>query len=76
MRRECELLALRFLRDNGPHTLEPINSEEELAAGMVFISLLNERLVTSTKLAPGYVQFAITDAGRREIDPATKEPTA
>ena len=66
-REKADQIGLRFLRDGGPHTLGPIESEEALAAGLLLIGLVKAGYATSTKLTPGYVQFAITDAGLAHI---------
>jgi hypothetical protein len=66
-RPEADAMALRFLRDNGPHTMGPIESEEAMAAALIFIDLKREGLATSAKMAHGYVQWSITDAGRRAV---------
>lgn len=62
-RREADLMALRFLRDNGPHTIGPIEDEGAMCAVLVFADLKKLGYTASTKLAHGYVQWRITEAG-------------
>jgi len=67
-REDAELMALRFLRDGGPHTLpNPLDTEEAFCAALIFIDLEKRKLASRTNFGGGNVQFAITDAGRRAL---------
>lgn len=66
-RTEVDELALRTLRDNGPDTPGVIDSDEKLAAWMVYVDLQKRGLVSSTNFGGGQVQFAITDAGLKAL---------
>lgn len=59
----ANLMALRFLRDNGPHTLGPIEDEGALAAAFVFLDLTKAGLVTKHDFGRGYLQFSLTPDG-------------
>lgn len=64
-RTEADLMALRFLRDGGPHTLpNPLDTEEAICAALIFRDLEKRGLARRTNFGHGNVQFAITDAGR------------
>jgi len=69
---EAHDMALSFLRDNGPHTMGPIETNEELAAAIVFVDLLGAGYVSKANFGDGFLQFAITDQGLRRLgsDPA------
>ena len=67
-REEVDLMALCYLRDNGPDTPGVIETEEILAAWLVYADLLKRKLVKSTDFGGGQVQFVITDAGREFCD--------
>ena len=64
-RADADIMALRYLRDNGPHTMGPIDDESAFAAALVFLDLKKAGLATSACMTPGYVQWSITDAGRK-----------
>lgn len=63
-RQDADAMALRFLRDNGPHTIGRIEDDGALAAFMCFLGLEKLGHVSRTDFGNGQVQFAITDAGR------------
>lgn len=65
--RDCDLMALRFLRDNGPDTIGIIDTEEKFAAACIYMGLIKRGLVSSTNFGGGNVQHAITDAGLQEL---------
>lgn len=63
-RLEADLMALRFLRDNGPHTLpNPLETENEICAALVFFGLEKQGLVSRADFGNGFVQVAITPSG-------------
>lgn len=63
-RQNADLMALRFLRDEGPHTLpNPIETEEAVCAAMIFLDLEKKGLVSRANFGNGFVQFAITPVG-------------
>lgn len=62
-REEVDIMALRYLRDNGPDTPGVIDSDEKLAAWMVYVGLVGRGLVSSSNFGGGMVQFSITAAG-------------
>lgn len=66
-REEADLMALAFLRDHGPHTMEPIEDESGLGAALIFLELERKNLVTRTDYGGGRLQFAITDVGRAAL---------
>lgn len=53
--------ALEFIRLCGPHTMGPIQSDEEMCAAMTFIQLREMGLTKSTNLGSGYVQWSLAD---------------
>ena len=64
-RADADLLALRFLRDHGPHTLpNPCDTEEAICAALVFLDLERRQLVSRNDFGGGFVQFALTKAGQ------------
>jgi hypothetical protein len=65
--RPHELDALRFLA-KGPDTVGVIDSEEKLAAAIVFSDLKLKGLVVAT-LGPDGPTFHISPSGRRAIAP-------
>lgn len=69
-RAEAEQMGLRFLDQNGPHTMpNPLDSEEAICACLIFLDLEKKGLVTRTDFGGGNVQYAITDHGRLAICP-------
>lgn len=66
-RSAVDLMALEFLRDGGPHVMGPIETEEELCAGLVFADLCREGFAASTKLEAGHVEWRITSAGMTKL---------
>lgn len=67
-RADAEVMALRFLKDQGPHTLpNPIDTEEAMGACLVFLGLEKKGLVQRTNFGGGFVQFALNDAGEKAI---------
>jgi hypothetical protein len=69
-RADANLMALRFLRDNGPHTLGPIEDEGSLAAAMILLDLTKAGLTAKQDFGKGYLQFSLTSAGRRLAEAA------
>jgi len=67
-RHDADAMALRFLRDNGPHTIGRIEDDGALAAFMCFLDLEKRGRVSRTDFGNGQVQFAITDAGRAALE--------
>jgi len=62
-----ELDALRFLRDHGPDCIGEIDTEEKLAAAVVFCNLKTAGLVDS-ELTPDGPAFRLTPAGRSALN--------
>lgn len=62
-REECDLMALEYLRDGGPHTIGVIDTEEKMGAALVFADLRNRGLVATANFGSGMVQHTITKAG-------------
>lgn len=67
-RADADLMALRFLRDNGPHTLGPIEDEGGFAAAMILLDLAKSGLVAKRDFGRGYLQFSLTPAGLSASD--------
>ena len=61
-----EIMALGYLRHNGPHTIGVIDSEYKMAAAMVFIDLKSKGLVLSG-LGENGPTYHLTDAGRAAL---------
>jgi len=65
-RAEADLMAVRFLRDEGPHTLpNPLETEEAICAALIFVDLVKRGLASKINFGGGFVQFSLTEAGRR-----------
>ncbi|BAQ50376.1 hypothetical protein [Methylobacterium aquaticum] len=60
--RPHEIMALDFLDRNGPDAPGEVNSEEVMAAHLLFLDLKDRRLVSTTQGEDGPV-YAITEAG-------------
>jgi len=69
-RPEVDMMALCFLRDNGPDTIGILDTDEKFAAALVYLDLVKRGLVSSTNFGGGNVQHAITGAGLRELEGA------
>lgn len=67
-RAQADQMALAFLSAAGPHTLpNPLETEEDVCAALIFLDLEKQGLVTRTDFGNGHVQIAINDAGRRAL---------
>lgn len=69
-RADADLMALRFLRDNGPHTLGPLEDEGAVAAAIVFLDLTKRGLVSKRDFGKGYLQFSLTPNGAEHAEAA------
>lgn len=67
-RKEADIMALTFLRDVGPDTIGVIDSEEKIAAALIYAGLVQRGLASSTNFGGGNLQTAITAAGVRELE--------
>lgn len=68
-RTEADDMALKFLADNGPHALpNPLETDEEFCAALVFIGLHRRGLVDHTDHGGGRVKYSINEAGRSRIE--------
>lgn len=64
-RAEADQMALRFLDQEGPHTMpNPLDTEEAICACLIFLDLEKKGLVSRTDFGGGNVQYAITTNGR------------
>lgn len=63
---EAETLALDFLATNGPDEIGIIDSEEKIAAAMMFIELERRGFLTHTQGEDGPI-WEITEAGLGEL---------
>ena len=64
-REECDLMALRFLAASGGDIMGPLESEEELAAALLYCDLKKRGLAHNESPEPGTVIWTITPAGER-----------
>lgn len=69
-REEIDLMALRYLRDHGPDEIGIIDSEEKIAAALVYSDLKRQKLIDCVNPAPGVVLWDINDAGREKLESA------
>jgi hypothetical protein len=65
--REHELMALRFLADNGPHQIGTIETEEQLAAALTFVALTHKGCVVGDVEAGLGSTYHLTAKGRDAI---------
>lgn len=65
------LMALRHLRDNGPDELGTINTDEELAAALVYAELKHQGLADSRNPKPGVILWDITPKGLAHLGATT-----
>lgn len=66
-RAEVDLMALRFLAATGGDTMGVIESEEELAAALLYVDLKKRGLASSVSPERGTVVWTITEQGRAEL---------
>lgn len=67
-------MALAFLRNNGPHTMGPLEDEGAVAAALIFFDLEKAGLVHRANFGNGNLQFSITEAGRQALSEKDPHP--
>lgn len=69
-REAVDLMALKFLRDNGPDEIGFIETEEQFAAALLYLDLKKQGLVESRNPKKGVVYWNISNAGLRKLEQA------
>lgn len=64
--KDHELMALKFLEE-APHCIGVIDTEEKMAAALVFVELKNRGLVEALPDVGNGPFFALSDAGRKAL---------